>query len=272
MQKGSGVPTGGRHRKARRVLAGVVALVALYVVMAYLVLPFAWTHYERQEGLAGLPMVTRTADDLPGDPLNIGIVGAREEVLRAMHAAGWYPADPVTLRSSVEIVGSVVLDRPYRAAPVSPLFYRGRREDMAFEKPDGRSADRRHHVRYWRVLDEGSEGRPVWLGAATFDSGVGFSRYTGQVTHHIGPDIDAERDGLARDLDAARVVATMYDVSGIGPTLFGRNGGGDPYHTDGEIRVLVLTAGAKPAPRPAAMLPSPPTVALKNRLWHSLGE
>jgi len=96
-----------------------------------------------------------------------------------MPAAGWYPADPVTLRSSIEIAGSVLLDRPYRAAPVSPLFYLDRREDLAFEKPDGNSADQRHHVRFWKVLDQGEEKRPVWLGAVTFDRSVGVSRYTG---------------------------------------------------------------------------------------------
>ena len=61
-------------------------------------------------------------------------------MLCAMHAAGWQPADPVTLRSSVKIIGSVVLDRPYLEAPVSPLFYENRRQDLAFEKPSGRSA------------------------------------------------------------------------------------------------------------------------------------
>ena len=99
-----------------------------------------------------------------------------------MQAAGWYPADPVTARSSVEIAGSVLLDRPYRRAPVSPLFYLGRPEDLAFEKPDGQSADRRHHVRFWKVLDQGQEKRPVWLGDATFDRGVGVSHYTGAIT------------------------------------------------------------------------------------------
>ena len=90
-------------------------------------------------------------------------------------------------------MGGVLLHRPYPTAPVSPLFYDGRREDLAFQKPDGTSPARRHHVRFWRVLDSGEEGPPVWLGAATFDRSVGLSRYTGQVTHHIGADIDAER-------------------------------------------------------------------------------
>ena len=111
-------------------------------------------------------MVTRTAQGIPGDPINVGLVGNEKDVLCAMEGAGWFPADPVTLKSSIEIAGSVLMDRPYREAPVSALYYLNRREDLAFEKPDGDSADRRHHVRFWKVLDQGEEKRPVWLGAA----------------------------------------------------------------------------------------------------------
>ena len=216
-------------RPKQRIALYTLAMLAAYGVVAYVVLPLDWRHYEHQKKLAGLTMVTRTAQGIPGDAINVGLVGAREDVLCAMHAAQWYPADPITFRSSLKIVGSIILDRPYRDAPVSNLFYEGRREDLAFEKPDGRSADRRHHVRFWEVLKQGEEGRPVWLGAVTFDRDVGLSRYTGQVTHHIAPDIDVERDGLTADLKAARVVEAIYEVTGIGPTLTGRNGEGDSY-------------------------------------------
>jgi len=56
----------------------------------------------------------------------------------------------------------------------------------------GDRADVRNHVRFWMVLEKGEEGRPVWLGSAMLDRGVGVSHYTGQITHHIAPDIDAE--------------------------------------------------------------------------------
>src|ERR1700710_2082274 len=121
-------------------------------------------------------MVTRTGQDIPGDPMHVGLVGGKGDVVGAMPADGWYPADPITLKSSIEIVGSVLLDRPYKDAPVSNLYYLGRREDLAFEKPIGQNADRRNHVRYWKVLDQGEEGRPVWLGSATENPGGGASR------------------------------------------------------------------------------------------------
>jgi hypothetical protein len=251
----------------RRGLLAAAGVLSSYGLLAYLVLPWAWTHYEHQQGLSGLPMVTRTAQGIPGDPLNAGLVGSHEDLARAMHAAGWVPADPITLRTSLAIIGSVLLDRPYRHAPVSPLFHQGRREDLAFEKEVGSSANRRHHVRFWKTLDSGSEGRPVWLGSVTFDRGSGVSHYTGQITHHIAANLDVERNRLIDDLTAAGMVTTLYQISGIGATLNGRNGGGDPYYTDGEIWMAVLVVGGRRRAEPASALPSPPLVALKDRIW-----
>ena len=248
-------------------LAGLLAVAVAYVLVAYVVLPLAWDRYEHQPGLAVVPMVTRTAEGIPGDPLNVGLVGAEEDIVAAMHAAGWEPADPITLRSSIEIIGSVLLDRPDVHAPVSPLFVQGRRQDLAFEKPVGHSADQRHHVRFWKILENGEEGRPVWLGAVTFDRGVGVSHRTGEVTHHIAPDIDAERNLLIADLAAPGRLSAVYQVTGIGPTLYGRNGGGDPYHSDGELTVGRLVAAGQPAVTTPERLPTPVVIQLKQTLW-----
>jgi hypothetical protein len=255
------------RRDSRIAFAVTVVAVGFWGLLAYLLLPLSWRHYEHQRDLAGLSMVTRTGDAIPGDPINVGLVGAKEDVLCAMNAAGWYPADPITLRSSIEIAGSVLLDRPYRDAPVSHLYYQNKREDLAFEKPAGTSADRRHHVRFWQVLDRGEEGRAVWLGAVTFDRGVGLSHKDAKITHHIAPDIDAERDLLTADLKSAKVVTTVYQVTGIGPTLNGRNGGGDAYYTDGEIEISVLVDGCNQRSEKVAELSNPPLVDLKNRAW-----
>ena len=259
-----------RRSKARIALAALGAAIFIYGMTAYVVLPWAWTHYEHQKGLAGLTMVTQTSQGIPGDPINVGLVGTREDVHCAMHAAGWYPADPITFRSSVEIVGSVVLRRPYKDAPVSTLYYQGRHQDLAFEKPVGESADRRHHVRFWEVLKQGDENRPVWLGSATFDRDVGLSRYTGQVTHHIAPDIDAERDGLTNDLKNSKVVEAVYEVSGAGPTYMGRNGEGDRYFTDGEVKVSRQVSGCDRKAETIIELKNPPLVDLKNQTWKAL--
>jgi LssY C-terminus len=260
------------HTRLERVLLTLLAIVALYTAIAYLLLPSLWTHYEHQKGLASLPMVTRTAQGIPGDAINVGLIGNEKELLCAMNAAGWFPADPVTLKSSIEIAGSVLLDRPYKDAPVSPLFYLGRHEDLAFEKPAGKSADRRHHVRFWKVLERGAEQRPVWLGAVTFDKGVGVSHFTGAITHHIDADIDAERDLLTTDIEKSGMATAKYQVTGVGLTLTGRNGGGDLYYTDGEVWVLRLVADCHKQEGPVATLPNPPATELKDQIWHAIAQ
>jgi len=262
-------PPAARSRRKRFLRLALLFLIA-YTLLAYLLLPLLWTHYEHQRGLANLPMVTRTAQGIPGDPMNVGLIGDRRDLVCAMHQAGWYPADAITLKSSIEIIGSVLLDRPYKDAPVSNLYYLGRREDLAFEQPIGASADRRNHVRYWQVLDSGDEKRPVWLGAATQDRSVGISAYTVAVTHHISPDLDAERARLTADLENAGMVDAKYQVTGIGPTLTGRNGGGDLYYTDGEIWVLRLVEQCRKRDGPAVTIPSPPATAIKDQIWHAI--
>lgn len=258
------------HARLERVLLTLLAVLLGYVSLAYIVLPTFWRHYEHQRPLATLSMVTRTAQGIPGDPINVGLIGDTKEVLCAMNFAGWFPADPVTFRSSIEIAGSVLLDRAYPYAPVSNLFYLGRREDLAFEKPSGKSPDRRHHVRFWKVLDRGQENRPVWLGAVTFDRGVGVSHFTGAITHHIDADIDAEREKLATDLENAGMVTAKYQVTGVGPTLTGRNGGGDLYYTDGEVWIMRLVEDCRKQDGNVTIMPSPPATELKDQIWRSI--
>ena len=83
------------------------------------------------------------------------------------------------------------------------------------------------------------------------------------MTHHIAPDIDAERDLLAHDLAAAGMVEASYWVTGVGATVFARNGGGDPYFTDGEIAVSRLSPGCQTVAAAPTLAP-PPAVAAKN--------
>jgi hypothetical protein len=110
----------------------------------------------------------------------------------------------------------------------------------------------------------------VWLGDATFDKSVGVSDYTGAITHHIGADIDAERMLLASDLENAGMVSAKYQVTGIGPTVAGRNGGGDLYYTDGEVWILRLVEACQKRTGPATVIPSPPATEIKDQIWQAV--
>ncbi|HVC97169.1 MAG TPA: LssY C-terminal domain-containing protein, partial [Pirellulales bacterium] len=125
-------------------------------------------------------------------------------------------------------------------APVSNLFLWGRKEDLAFEQPVGDDPRQRHHVRFWISEKVDPDGRPVWVGAAIYDKKVGLSHTTGQVTHHTAPDIDTERDYLFSDFENTGDLSENYIHDGFHTTLSGRNGGGDPWHTDGRLFVGVI--------------------------------
>jgi hypothetical protein len=113
-----------RHTLVRNGLLLALILLGLYGLLAYVALPSAWSHYEHQRGLEGQPMLTHTAQGISGDPLNVGLVGSPEDIVRAMHVAGWHSADPITFQTSLAIIGSVVLRRPDPDAPVSPCSTR----------------------------------------------------------------------------------------------------------------------------------------------------
>ena len=222
----------------------LISLMAVWGVASYVVVPLIWEEYFHRHPMRDeAPRVTRTADGHPGDPLNIALVGAESDLVRAMNAAGWYPADPITLASSVRIVVDSVLRRPDTEAPVSNLFLFGRRQDLAFEQPVGDSPRQRHHVRFWR-WNRLEDDRPVWLGSATFDEGVGVSHTTGQVTHHIGPDIDAERNLIASELKKVGWERRVRWMNDFQTPREGTNGGGDPWRTDGRLATVVLQTNA----------------------------
>jgi len=236
-------PTSPKAKKAiwRRAAAVIGIVLIAYLVVAYVILPTFWKRYvHRHPGLDDIPGITHTKIGLPGDPLNVALVGSKSQVMKIMVAAKWYPADPLTLRSCLDIATASVLKRPYEEAPVSNLFLFGRKQDLAFEQAVGNNPRKRHHVRFWRAEKEDEEGRPVWVGAAIFDERVGFSKKTGQITHVTGADIDAERDYLFRDLKATGELEEEYFIDGFHQILKGKNGGGDPWFTDGRLEVGII--------------------------------
>ena len=223
-------------------------LLLVWGIAAYLIVPQLWElYFHRQTDYSSVTRASVTGDGHPGDPVNVALIGSEADVARAMNAAGWFPADPITLITSLRIAADSVLRRGDDDAPVSDLLLFGRKQDLAFEQPVGDGPRQRHHVRYWR-WDKLRNGQPVWFGAATFDERVGLSYTTGQVTHHIGPDIDADRDRIATELTNAGCSSAIDWVDGFHTEQDGRNGGGDPWHTDCRLAAVVLQPCAATPP------------------------
>ena len=93
----------------------------------------------------------------------------------------------------------------------------------------------------WKRVED---GRTAWFGSATFDERVGLSYTTGQVTHHIGPDVDAERDRIMSGVQRAGWAQEELYVDGFHEQREGCNGGDDPWHTDGRLGMVLLQANS----------------------------
>ncbi|HKA35751.1 MAG TPA: LssY C-terminal domain-containing protein [Thermoanaerobaculia bacterium] len=241
-------------RTALRACAAALMILPSYALLAYVLLPASWSQFQKRLPREGNG-ISYTAEGIPADPLNVALVGTREEVVEAMRAAGWVAADRITLRSGWRDAHSVLFNRSYPAAPVSTHYLGDRPQDLAFEQQVGKSPRRRHHVRFWRVEDPSPRGsdRPLWIGAATYDAALGVSRFTGEVMHHIDPEVDRERERLLADLEAGGVVERVTRAQNFRPAGDGRNGGGDPYRTDGALAIAVL----RPSPAGSACYSAP---------------
>ena len=68
-----------------------------------------------------------------------------------------------------------------------------------------------------------------------------------QVTRHIGPEVDTERELIMSGLKNAGWTEDEYFVDGFHRHLEGRNGGGDLWRTDGRLGAVVLKQDAPEA-------------------------
>ena len=178
--------------------------------------------------------------------------------------------NPITLRSSCCDCGQRRPRPAVSGRAGEHLFYQGRAEDLAFEKPDGTSADRRQHVRFWEVSKRGEEGKArVARLRDVLIAAWALSRLTARSHHHIAPNIDAERDQFTADLKTAKVVEAIYEASGVGPTLNGRNGRSASVYTDGESDFPTCRRMQRKSRR-RRELDNPPLVDMKNGLGEAI--
>jgi len=191
----------------------------------------------------GLPVRTATGSGAAGDPVNVAFEGTRAGILAAFSRAGWLEADPLSLKNDLRLAQAAIDGRPYPKAPVSNLYLFGRSEDFAVEHELGTVA-RRDHARFWYTgRTDPATHLDLWVGDASRDDGIKVLRKHGLpvgTTHHIDPDLDTERSRIVGLIQATGMVSTVVMEPGMGATRNAKNGGGDPFSTDGKVSLIVL--------------------------------
>jgi LssY C-terminus len=241
---------------ADRRLPLVLALASTYAAAAYLILPRAIRLAAHILNRGRVPSYTLTGDGLPGDPVNLVLIGAVDELRRAFVQAGWTHADPLSVGSSWEMACAFVLNRPYPSAPFSTLYLFNRGQDAGFQRSIDDSPRKRHHVRFWalsmeraeKTLDTaafwlaasrpGATERSMWVGAATKDVGFSLTRFSFQITHATDADTNVEREFLVGELTKhGEIGPVRYHRAGERASL----GTVNRYISDGLVAVAELS-------------------------------
>lgn len=242
----------------RRLPLGL-AIFATYILGAYVLIPAIIRLYRIIRPADHLPLYCVTPDGFASDPLNIGVIGTRRQLINSMEKAGWYVADPHRLRYMVREALSTIYGWSYPNAPVSSLYLFGRKQDIAFEIPlKGIEGGGRHHVRFWATTYGNEQpldihtidwqerkaqvrtGDLLWVGAASLDVGVNFIRHNLQLTHMIDPDTNKERELIVRQLQNAKLASEVRTIKlGEPYKLINRVISGS-LHTDGRMAVVHL--------------------------------
>lgn len=256
---------------ADRRLPWILAVAVTYGIAAYLILPRIIRIGLKILQSKQVPSYTITGDGLPGDPVNVVLVGTLQQLRGAFAALGWFEADRLSLASSWGMARSFVLNTPYPTAPFSTLYLFGRGQDVGFQKAIDNSPRKRHHVRFWALSRTragatwgtadfwlGRERPPdhesvLWIGAATRDTGLSFTRLSFQITHATDSDTNAERDFIVGELRRNRSIEGVR-VYQAGEDLPAERV--NHYVTDGEITLAILAGDSAQAD--AVRLNAPP--------------
>ncbi len=174
----------------------------------------------------------------PSDVTNIMLIGTLEQVQKTFSEAGWSSAAALSTEAKLETFRAIAEQRGYKEAPVSVLLLDGRPPDVVFEKLTNTFAQR-HHLRVWKRPDTFG-GLPVWVIAATHDTGIDFSEQNRTFIHKIDSQIDHERAKVVNDLLFTGRVKSVALVDRPAVPQHGQNATGDSVETDGKMAVLLL--------------------------------
>ena len=239
-------------------LPTILAVALTYGIAAYIILPRVVRTGLKILQRRRVPRFTITGDGLPGDPINLVLIGTRQQLQAAFAATGWSEADRLCLTSSWRMVRAFVFNSPYPTAPFSTLYLFGRGQDIGFQKAIDNSPRKRHHIRFWAMSaarTAGTVGTPsfwlntdrppddervLWVGAGTRDTGFSLTQLTFQITHATDADTNAERDYIVAELTKKQIIEDVKSYRSGEQLSTDRV---NRFITDGEVTLASLAVG-----------------------------
>jgi hypothetical protein len=203
-----------------------------------------------REELRRLPCcVTDESGERDGDPLNLVLIGDIEDVLAGISRAGWSFTHRIDLKTVKRMIGAALSGGSYAVAPVSPLYFNGRSQDIALQRARN-TIVQRNHLRLW-LAPFRFEGQSVWVGQVSRDIAVKATTKSPTLTTHvIDPNVDEAREHLLQSLMVVGAIERFAFVEGMAPVppeAPRKNLTDDPYYTDG-LRFVAMLAGDRVTP------------------------
>lgn len=237
-------------KKLDQTLPLFIALFLTYYLSAYVILPRIIRIALLIIRKGRIPRFTTASDGFYVDPVNIILIGTKENLINVFEKIGWMKADKLNLRTSEKMIRKFLENKPYPNAPFSNLYLFGRKQNIGFQQSIGNSPRKRHHIRFWAINTD-KEIDPLdlkfwtkrqrikpdkiftWVGAGSEDIGFAFSRFTYQLSHRVDPEIDKERKYILNLLKEQKLIGKItYYKSG--KFKVGK------YTSDGRIAVAKL--------------------------------
>lgn len=178
-----------------------------------------------------------------GDPINLIMIGDTQDILTSFVTAKWDETEVIYWGSIWKMIRSFSFKKNYRYSPISPQYYEGRSQDMAFQKARA-TINERMHLRLWHSPLR-YQGKAVWVGAVSRDIGVRFTtKAWNLMTHEIDPDLDESMLYVMSDLMYWNRIEKYAFIGGVPASTAEQpayNMMGAPYFTSGKRVVLLVS-------------------------------
>ncbi|MFI5348684.1 MAG: LssY C-terminal domain-containing protein [Elusimicrobiota bacterium] len=178
-----------------------------------------------------------------GYPLSLVFIGTKSQIAGALKQASWTSVPRRLPVSFIEGLGQLIRGKkPTVFPPFHSYVVDGKKQDANWAHVVT-SIKSRHHFRLWRLNVRDPQGREIWWGSASLDTGIRW-KFIVPVTHNTDPDLAAEQDYVAQTLQNSPFIQgfTFVDLPQI--PRGGWNDQREQFTTKG--RALVVEFGAPP--------------------------
>jgi hypothetical protein len=196
-----------------------------------------------KEMMAFLPPRALNGQGREGDMINLIFIAKEDDFQRVFARAGWVKVD----KKNLTLFWHLLWQRKhYVKLPMDNFYLFGRAQDYSYALPDPAAIlTRRHHLRIWKT-DHEMNGSPIWVGAATHDVAIEFEKRKLWMIHRIDPNVDAEREFIAKNLTETHLVTQLEYLSSAVPVFQAQTASGEAYHSDSRMLLLDFSQGRAP--------------------------